>query len=304
MMIDGGIRLKTKYTNKKGIVLGGDLRQVHLANRLSQYMEIIVAGIEQADEMLLSSATKATGPEGLPLRPDFLFLPMPVMSGEYINAPMSPDKISLHQALKHAGQNTVVFGGKIDPPMQRLLEDHEIRYYDYLEREELAVMNAIATAEGTIEIILRELPVTIFGLSVMIIGSGRISKTLRHWLTSLGAQVSVSARSHADLAWIAIDGCTPIPMKEMERQINHFDVIINTVPAKILDENILSCLTPSALLIDLASKPGGVDFEEANRLGIRTIWALSLPGKTAPISSGEIIYRTICHIIEEDISKT
>ena len=58
-------------------------------------------------------------------------------------------------------------------------------------------------------------------------------------------------------------------------------------------------LKKGSLLIDLASKPGGVDIEEAGNAGVKTIWALSLPGKVAPISSGEIIARTILNILEE-----
>ena len=53
------------------------------------------------------------------------------------------------------------------------------------------------------------------------------------------------------------------------------------------------------LIIDLASKPGGVDFDTAAQLGIKVVWALGLPGKIAPITSGEIIADTISGIIQE-----
>ena len=51
--------------------------------------------------------------------------------------------------------------------------------------------------------------------------------------------------------------------------------------------------------MDLASKPGGVDMEAASRLGVRVIWALSLPGKVAPVTAGKIIRDTIYHILNE-----
>jgi polyribonucleotide nucleotidyltransferase len=77
------------------------------------------------------------------------------------------------------------------------------------------------------------------------------------------------------------------------------DLVFNTVPAVILDEGILSKLSRDCLVIDLASKPGGVDFNTARDLGIKTIWALSLPGKVAPITAGEAIKDTILNILDE-----
>ncbi len=43
----------------------------------------------------------------------------------------------------------------------------------------------------------------------------------------------------------------------------------------------------------------GVDFEAAARLGVRVIWALSLPGKTAPVTAGESIKNTIYNMLSE-----
>ena len=42
-----------------------------------------------------------------------------------------------------------------------------------------------------------------------------------------------------------------------------------------------------------------MDFEAAKELGLNVIWALSLPGKVAPITAGKIITDTILNIIGE-----
>ena len=70
-------------------------------------------------------------------------------------------------------------------------------------------------------------------------------------------------------------------------------------PSLLFNEETLKYLEPSCLLIDLASKPGGVDMEAAKNLGIRTIWALSIPGKVAPITAADIIKDTILNMLEE-----
>ena len=78
-----------------------------------------------------------------------------------------------------------------------------------------------------------------------------------------------------------------------------YDLVVNTVPARVLSEKELRDLKPGCLVIDLASKPGGVDFEAATRLGVRAIWALSLPGKVAPVSAGRAIKNTIYNMLSE-----
>ena len=85
----------------------------------------------------------------------------------------------------------------------------------------------------------------------------------------------------------------------MDRQLPRFQLILNTVPTRLFGENELSLLDKNALFIDLASAPGGVDFQAAEELGIRAIPALSLPGKTAPDTAAAILARTVRNILTE-----
>jgi len=58
-------------------------------------------------------------------------------------------------------------------------------------------------------------------------------------------------------------------------------------------------LKPDALIIDMASKPGGVDTQAAARLNRKVVRALALPGKTAPVTAGGIIKDTIYNMLHE-----
>ena len=115
----------------------------------------------------------------------------------------------------------------------------------------------------------------------------------------MGANVTVSARKFSDLAWIETNGYTSVHTSSLSDALANCQLIVNTVPAVVLNENLLSRVPKGCLLIDLASKPGGIDFSTANSLGLRAIWALSLPGKVAPISAGKIIFNTIQNIETE-----
>ena len=147
---------------------------------------------------------------------------------------------------------------------------------------------------------MEELPVTIQGLRTLIIGNGRIGQAVAVRLSGLGAQVTVSARKPADFARIQTAGYRWLDTRRLSGQLAAFDFIINTVPAPVLGAADLAEVSPDCLLIDLASKPGGIDFDAASTLGRRAIWALSLPGKVAPISAARALRDTIYTILQEE----
>lgn len=161
------------------------------------------------------------------------------------------------------------------------------------------IHNAVPTAEGAIEIAITETPFTIHGSKSLVLGYGKIGKILSKDLYALGAQTYVEARKYADLAMIEGHGYEPLPLDNLKDHIHEFDIIFNTIPSLILDDEILTKVKKDALIIDLASKPGGIDFDAAKAYGLKVIWALSLPGKIAPVSSGAIIKDTIMNIIKE-----
>ena len=115
----------------------------------------------------------------------------------------------------------------------------------------------------------------------------------------MGAHVTAAARRPESLAWARAYGYQTLNIEKLEGGLAEFDVVVNTVPARILSEEDLEDLRPGCLVIDLASKPGGVDLEAAARLGVKVIWALSLPGKVAPVTAGKSIKITIYNILHE-----
>ena len=134
---------------------------------------------------------------------------------------------------------------------------------------------------------------------MLVTGFGRIAKVLLKQLSALGAHVTISARKCEDLALSKIMGATPVHLSDLSETLCGYDLIINTVPAPIFTRENLSKVKPGTLMIDLASKPGGIDFEAAKQLSVHAIWALSLPGKVAPVTAGEYISNTILNILEE-----
>ena len=170
---------------------------------------------------------------------------------------------------------------------------------DYYAREELVVLNALATAEGALSLLLRNSPITIWESQILVIGFGRIGRMLAERLRALGARVTVSARKPGDLAHIRAIGCQALDTRTLGNGLDSFDTVINTVPAPVLGEKRLMRLKSGVLCIDLASRPGGIDMQAAKDMGVNVLWALGLPAETAPVTAGSIIRETVFNIIAE-----
>lgn len=275
------------------LVAGGDMRQVYCAGKLSAVSDTYVMGF-----------SAETIPEKMNLKPavtdtdgfyDFVVLPVPPLDNNgMITAPFSNEKITPEEIRRLIKPDGTIFVGKYDPKLAEVFGDTEI--VDYMEREDLSLKNAVPTAEGAVEIALNELPVTLNGLKVLIVGLGRIGTALTEILKGFGADITASVRNARGSAKARILGIKSVCTGKMDTD---YSLVFNTVPEMIFDNELLEKFGNDTLFIDLASKPGGIDFASASVLGKKVVWALGIPGKTAPVTSGEFIAETVAGIIDE-----
>ena len=266
---------------------------LYAAEYLNKGYGCFAYGFENAEEFPVPNTSR--------LMPcDYAVLPLPASAdGRHINMPYHKENLDLDVLLYAVKKGGTVFTGKSCPYLERLCEENGFILKNYFSREELQIMNAIPTAEGALEIMLSELPVTVFGANVLITGCGRIGEVMARMLKGLGAEVSVAARKWEQLAKASGLGCAAIPFDRLDHSLADYDVIINTVPFAVFDRKRLMLLKKDCLLIDLASVTGVEDMELAASVGVKVIWALSLPGRTAPVSAGKIIGKTIENMLRE-----
>lgn len=276
--------------NKKILIIGGDLRQARLSERLAEDNKVYTVGLENGkNPSTFDNLRKQSF--------DYIVLPIPACDEK--GKITGEAEIEIQEVVGFCGPFTVLLGGKLPQSVKTMLEKKNIEFIDYAAREDFAVLNAVPTAEGAIQLAMEELPITLSDSKILVVGYGKIGKALSARLKGLNADLTVSARKSRDIAEITGFGIKPLYTESIIEQANGFDLIINTVPAPVLDEKVLTKLKKDCVVIDLASKPGGVDFETARSLSIKVVWALSLPGKTAPISAGDIIFESIKSIERE-----
>lgn len=281
-------------------IVGGDLRIVRLIEMLVEDgYKVYTYGLEMSEELLQMDIEMCSTVEEAVSYSKVVIGPIPLSSDrKNVSTPFSKVKLSLDEFLK-ALKDKKLIAGNILEFFRDQLEKEQISYIDLIKREEFAVLNAIATAEGTLQIAMEETQKTVHGSKVLVMGFGRIGKILAKMLDGIGAKVSCEARKDDDIAWIKAYGFEPIHLNELNENLSKFDIIINTIPFQILNEERLNLVKKDVVLIDLASNPGGVDRRIAKEKELKLIWALSLPGKVAPITSAEFIKEVLYHVLEE-----
>ena len=193
--------------------------------------------------------------------------------------------------------NKTVFSGAIPKEFKRQMAIKNVTYADLMELDEVALLNAIPTAEGAIVKAIEETDITIHGANVLVLGFGRVAKILADKLKGLNANVFCAARKQKDLAHINALGYNVVDINNMLDAIDKMDIIFNTIPTMILGEKKLGLLNKDTVIIDLASAPGGVDFKAAEELGIKAYLELAIPTKVAPKSAASYLKQSIDSII-------
>lgn len=243
---------------------------------------------QAAAEYLRQLGKTVVGPGDL-YRADYVLLPMP----------LTADRAGFAELLKAAKPGALAFGGKVSEAARNAAQEADIELDDYLLREDLALLNAIPTAEGCLALILQNRKKVLWNSAVLVLGYGRCAAALADRLAALGAHVTVAARRPGPLALAMSRGLDAVTLDRLPALLPRFEVVVNTIPAPVLDWDRLSELPKGCLIIDLASLPGGTDFESAERLGLTAVHALSLPARCAPVTAGEFVVRAVLAMLEE-----
>lgn len=274
----------------KFAVLGGDRRQISAAEEWKKYgISVSMFGFDTyggIEESPLDDTLKDAS---------VAVLPIPASHDGKLNMPYSnKDEPLIADIVSRLPDSvTAVCGGMIPQNISEMLESMGIEVIDLCKSERFNTLNAVPTVEGAIELAMTHLPITVSGCRAAVIGCGRIGRLLCRRLYALGAEVTAVSRSEKDLTISEIDGYTPCDLKSFVSTVGKTDVIFNTVPHTVLTDEYLSEIRADTPVIDLASRPGGIDMQSALKYGTKVITALSLPGKVAPVTAGKIIARCL-----------
>ncbi|APC08204.1 dipicolinate synthase subunit DpsA [Neomoorella thermoacetica] len=291
-------------TGIKVAMLGGDAREAILLEEL----------LRQGAEVQACGLPEVPGGGGYACYDDpratvrgvrVVILPVPGVNSEgRIHAPGSQQPLYFNQELAEAiPAGTLVLVGVARPLLKEMATAGGWQLVETADRDEMAILNSIPTAEGALMLAMQELPITLHGSRAFVLGLGRTGFTLARMLAGVGALVTVVDRGAADRARAYAEGWRAVAFTDLAGVIGEADVIFNTVPAQVLTASVLAATSPGVLIIDLASAPGGTDFAAATAMKRRAILAPGLPGKVAPRTAGLILARLYPTLILECLER-
>lgn len=273
------------------LILGGDNRSLYLGEYLeNQGFKVCYYAFNHTE--CYNSLEEAMNSS------DVIILPLPFTKDRLtLNTPLFDEAVLISDILSQLSYKKIVFGGQLPKSFCEELDSKNCHYCDYFLLDELAIYNAVPTAEGVVQVLIEELPITIHGMKCAVLGYGRVGKILADTLSSLGAEITVFARKESAFAQIHASSVKYKHFDALSTEYNDFDAVINTVPVKVLGSAQLSKLNPECVLVEVASAPFGIDFQAAKERAFKVVKAGSLPGKVAPKTAGEIIGRSILPMI-------
>lgn len=266
-------------------IIGGDKRTACMAQVFPKKgLRVVTYGIVKTPK---DTHAKASTFQEAVDSAKILVFGIPFQSNGYIFFENNMPPVALTEFQRCLRKHHQVFGGVIPDNFKRLCEKREIGCYDFMTDETLTIFNAIATAEGAIAEALLHRNTNLHHSRCMVLGYGRCGMVLADKLLGLNAHVTVCCEDTKELARADSLGMDTLPLTRLRHEIQNFEYIFNTIPAQILREDSLQAANSEMLIIDIASAPGGVNYEAATRLNIPAFHCSGLPGKYAGQSSAE-----------------
>jgi dipicolinate synthase subunit A len=285
-------------------LIGGDAREVILAERLAAMgagVKVVGLPVKCCGEIEICPGI-AEGLQGIRA----LVLPVPGINdrGELHTAFIKPPPVLTGELLSGLPRGTPVLVGVAGKPLREMAEKAGLKLVELMKLDEVAILNSIPSAEGAIQLAMENSDITIHGSKSLVLGFGRTGVTCALKLHALGSRTTVVARNPDQRARACAMGLGAADFSRLCLESADADFIVNTVPAMVLDESVIEAMASTALIIDLASSPGGTDFPAARRRNITAILAPGLPGKVAPKTAGRILADVVPRILVKELALT
>ena len=284
-------------------IVGGDRREQEIARCAAATGAAVRAhGFPWPQEGIAGVTPTAGAAEAL-AGADIALFPIPGSAADgALFAPQSPERIVPDRdSLAAMRQPAHIILGWADPKLKAHCEALGIELHEYEWDEDLMLLRGPAIVEGLLKVLIENTDITIHKSRICLVGQGTIGTLITRTLIGLGAQVHVAARNAVQRAGAYAAGAESHELGELAEVLAATDVVVASVPARVLGRELLERLPRHALLVDVAAPPGGIDREAAQALGLKFVWARGL-GSRAPITVGRSQWSGIRRRIEE-ISK-
>lgn len=264
------------------LILGGDPRQLTLARILRQEGHEVSLYYENTTPAF--SLKKAMGDSHI------ILCPVPfTKDGKTIFSHNQLEGLELETFLRLLDKNHVLFGGNVPAAAVERCGALCVPCFDFMKMEDVACKNSVATAEGAVAEAISLSSMNLHGSRCLVTGWGRCAQALAASLKGMDAHVAIAGRDMKKTSRAYCWGLDIVALEHLDGCIGQYDFIFNTIPAMVIGASLVEHMKTDAVVIDIASAPGGVDFEACRRCGIKARLCPGLPGIYSPMASARIL---------------
>lgn len=286
----------------KILFLGGDQRQPTMIRELLRGdREVHVVGFKNIE--LPPDVVKKDISDVVISEYDVIVFPVSGVNNDYTVCSKFDGPILLGpKFLSDRKPNAKVFSGIMTPKLQEMANESQCTIVPLMEDLAVRKQNSVPTVEGIIADVINNTDITISQSTIFVLGYGNVGKLLVDYLIMMGADVRVGVEEDSDFDYLNERGIKAIYTANyfrMSSMMNDSNIIINTVPTLLIDDEYMSYMRKTVYILDISSKPHGVDFDAAALRKIKCKLYQGIPSVVAPKTAGKILSRKIDSIIRE-----
>lgn len=257
-------------------VIGGDMRQVYLADILAKQgagtsvyaLNRKIKNTEIREASTLKEVLKNA---------DIIAAPVPFFKAGHIAGKEEFEDLTMENILANAEKGSMIFAGGIPLQFREMAGKKQIECVDYMRDASVAMENTVAAAEGIIAEAIKRSPRNLYKSSCLVLGYGKCGSTLVSYLKKLSCNVTVYEKEPSVAACAVVNADKAADVLELPKCLMEAQYIFNTIPSLILPKAMLEYVKKDALILDMASAPGGVDFAAAEKKAFRRCFCPGCP---------------------------
>ncbi len=283
------------------LVFGGDRRLTFLAEGLTEYFtEVITYPLHSCDHGKEISDSEIAFLEEAFAKADIIVGPIP-FSRDGVHVWSERGKmVTIDVFGEYMQKGQQLFAGKIPETLINKIKEKGVICHDFMKMEQVEEENSLATAEGALAEAITLSVNNLHTGNCLILGYGKCGKAIANLLKGWQIPTTVAVRREEARAEAESQGFHGVLLEQLTERIGSMTFIFNTIPAMVLKGELLDRLEKDAVIVDIASAPGGTDFETCERLGIKAVLSLGIPGRYSPKTSADILLRAMLPICEKE----
>lgn len=280
-------------------VLGGDLRQRYAA----EYLCACGWQVSCSNTLDVPCDSKVTLDGSLPhalAHADVALLPTPLSKdGQYLfqaNQAMPPCLLTELWGFLAPGQTLAVYS--LPKSQADILKEKGCQVFQFGQLPIFSRENSLLTAEGLLSELIRCTPFSLASARVLLLGYGCCGSAIGTLLHPLCRSIYLLEQDLDKQAVAEKKGICPIQTEDFPTVLPHCNIIINTIPAAVMEPNQIRKLPGSCHIFDIASSPFGFPEDTAEKYALPYLRLPGLPGRFSPAASGKAIGKIIERITD------